>query len=55
MLAYIAFAVVLIITFYTVLFAVENFRNQNFLGFWAVLLLALATVALPFFMLFLFH
>lgn len=55
MLAYLAFAIVLIIAFYTVLFAVENFRNKNTLGFWAILLLALASIGLPFYMLFLFH
>lgn len=51
--SYIAFTIVLIIAFYTVLFAIENFREKNRIGFWAILLLALASTALPFYMLFL--
>ncbi len=53
MLNYLAFATVLIIAFYTVLFAVENYRQKNFVGFWAVLLLALVITALPFYIIFL--
>lgn len=53
MLRYSAFAVALIIAFYTILFAVENYRAKNRIGFWAVLFLALVSAALPFYMLFL--
>jgi hypothetical protein len=54
-LSYFAFAVVLIIAFYTILFAIENYRAKNRIGFWAVLFLALISAALPFYMLFLFN
>lgn len=52
LLSYLAFAIVLIIAFYTILFAIENYRQKNPVGFWAILLLALASTALPFYMLF---
>jgi len=52
MLSYLAFTLSLIIAFYTILFAIENYRAQNPVGFWAILLLALACTALPFYMLF---
>lgn len=52
MLGYLAFGFSLIIAFYTILFAIENYRKKNLVGFWAVLLLALACTALPFYMLF---
>lgn len=54
MLGYLAFAITLIIAFYTVLFALENYREKNLIGFWAILLLALISTVLPFYMLFLF-
>lgn len=54
MLSYYAFAVALIIAFYTIMFAIENYRAKNQIGFWAILLLALISAALPFYMLFLF-
>lgn len=50
---YLAFAIVLIIAFYTILFAIETYRDQNPLGFWAILILALTIIALPFYILFL--
>lgn len=50
---YLAFAIALIIAFYTILFAIETYRDKNPLGFWAVLILALIITALPFYMLFL--
>lgn len=55
MLGYLAFAITLIIAFYTILFAIENYRQQNQIGFWAILFLALASTALPFYMLFLLN
>ena len=55
MLAYLAFTMALIIAVYTILFAVENFRDKNLFGFWAILLLALACIGLPYYMLFLFN
>jgi len=51
--SYLAFAIALIIAFYTILFAIETYRQKNRLGFWAILLLALTITALPFYMLFL--
>lgn len=53
MLGYFAFTVVLVIAFYTILFAIENYRQKNRIGFWAILLLALVSAALPFYILFL--
>jgi hypothetical protein len=50
---YLAFSVALIIAFYTILFAIETYRGKNPLGFWAILILALTIIALPFYMLFL--
>lgn len=50
--SYLAFAIVLIIAFYTILFAIEIYREKNHLGFWAILILALTIIALPFYMLF---
>ena len=55
MLGYLAFGMALIISFYTVLFAVENYRQGNRIGFWAILALALAGAALPFYLLFFFE
>lgn len=52
---YLAFGIVLIIAFYTVLFGIDNYREKNLLGFWAILLLALIITALPFYMLFLMN
>lgn len=54
MLGYLTFTIVLIIAFYTILFAIENYRQKNKIGFWAILFLALLSTALPFYMLFLF-
>lgn len=51
--AYLAFAIALIIAFYTILFAIETYRDRNTLGFWAILTLALIIIALPFYILFL--
>ncbi len=51
--SYLAFAIVLVISFYTILFALETYREKNPLGFWAILLLALIITTLPFYMLFL--
>ena len=42
LLDYLAFGIALLISFYTVLFAIENHRQGNRLGFWAILALALA-------------
>lgn len=54
MIGYLAFGTVLIIAFYTILFAIDNYHAKNKIGFWAILLLALLSTALPFYMLFLF-
>jgi len=55
LLDYLAFGIALLISFYTVLFAIENHRQGNRLGFWAILALALACAALPFYLLFFFE
>ncbi len=52
MLNYLAFGISLIIAFYTILFAIENLREKNVAGFWAILILALAITVIPFYMLF---
>jgi high-affinity Fe2+/Pb2+ permease len=41
------------IAFYTFLFGLEIRRHENVTGFWALAVLALVTVAMPFYVLFL--
>jgi hypothetical protein len=51
--AYLAFFMVLVISFYSVLFAFEELRGKNYQGFLAVLFLVLTILILPFYLLFL--
>jgi hypothetical protein len=50
--AIIALIVTLIVAFYTVLYGLEILREKNIVGAVAVMVLALATVALPVYMLY---
>ncbi|MGE5582750.1 MAG: hypothetical protein ACM3X9_09455 [Bacillota bacterium] len=50
---YVAFLVVLVIAFYTVVFALEILKTKNYSGFLAIIFLTLAIIALPFYYLFL--
>ena len=51
--SYLAFLIILVISFYTVLFAVEELRKKNYHGFIAIIILVLAIITLPFYFLFL--
>jgi hypothetical protein len=50
---YLAFGIVLIISFYTILFAIEELKEKNYHGFYAIIFLVLAIISLPFYFLFL--
>lgn len=49
---YLAFLLALIIGFYTVLFGIETWKDQNHLGFAGILILALSEIGLSFYLLF---
>ena len=49
----IALVIVLIIAFYTILFGLEEWKQKNYSGCCAIILLALAETALPVYVLFL--
>jgi hypothetical protein len=51
--AYLAFFIVLVISFYSVLFAFEELAKKNYHGFFAVLFLVISILILPFYLLFL--
>jgi hypothetical protein len=51
--SYIAFLVVLVISFYTVLFGLEELQAKNYYGFFAIIFLVLINITLPFYFLFL--
>jgi hypothetical protein len=51
--SYLAFCVVLVISFYTVLFALEELKEKNYHGFFAIIFLVLTIICLPFYFLFL--
>lgn len=53
MVPYLAMLLVLIVAFYTVLFGLENWKEKNYRGFAGLIFLALVTIILPFYMLFL--
>lgn len=50
---YLGMLIALIIAFYTFLFGLETWREKNYIGFWGIAVLAAATVAMPFYTLFL--
>lgn len=47
------FCIPLLVAFYTVIFGLENWRAKNRSGFFALVFLAVANVALPYYLLFL--
>jgi hypothetical protein len=51
MLRYIALAIVLIIAMYTILFGIEEWKQKNYSGSFAIIFLACVVVALPFYIL----
>ncbi len=51
--SYIAFFAVLIVAFYTILYSLEILKEKNYSGFIAIIFLAIITVTLPFYFLFL--
>ncbi|TCL65306.1 hypothetical protein EDC14_101754 [Hydrogenispora ethanolica] len=53
--SYVAMLGVLLVAFYTVLFGLEQWREKNYGGGLAVMVLALLCIGLPFYMLFLNH
>jgi hypothetical protein len=53
MIAYLAFLVILVISFYTVLFALTELKKKNYHGFFAIILLVCIIIVLPFYLLFL--
>jgi hypothetical protein len=50
---YLGMLIALIIAFYAFLFGLETWREKNYIGFWGIAVLAAATVAMPFYTLFL--
>jgi hypothetical protein len=50
---YLVFLVILVISFYTVLFAFEELKRKNYHGFIAIIFLVLTIIMLPFYLLFL--
>jgi hypothetical protein len=51
--SYLAFLVVVVISFYTVLFGLEELKAKNYHGFFAIIFLVLMIMTLPFYFLFL--
>lgn len=51
--AYLALIIILVISFYTVLFALEELKRKNYHGFIAIIFLVLIIIMLPFYFLFL--
>jgi hypothetical protein len=52
MINYLAFLGILIISFYTVIFALTELKKKNYAGFLAVIFLVLTIIGLPFYFLF---
>jgi hypothetical protein len=50
--AYLAVLFTVLVALYTVFFGVEQWREKNYSGFFAIILLALVIVGLPFYILF---
>jgi len=53
MLSFLVYIIILVICFYTILFALTEWKKKNYLGFAGIVFLVVIIIALPFYLIFL--